>query len=241
MNNLLDAFISYGRADSKAFATKLHARLVEAGLKVWFDQNDIPLGVDYQNQIDDGIEKAHNFLFIIAPHSINSPYCLKEIVLALKRNKRIIPLLQVEQISWETWQQRNPSGTTQDWEAYQAKGLHTSFQNMHPAIGKINWVYFREGIDDFEVAFTGLINLILRQADYVEQHTRFLAKALEWERHQKQTNYLLIGEERVQAESWLRIRFKDEQPPCIPTDLHCEYICESTKNAHNLLAQVFIS
>jgi hypothetical protein len=42
MNNLFDAFISYGRADSKAFATKLYARLLEQGLKVWFDQNDIP-------------------------------------------------------------------------------------------------------------------------------------------------------------------------------------------------------
>jgi hypothetical protein len=70
MTNLFDAFISYGRADSKAFATKLHVRLLKQGLKLWFDQNDIPLGVDYQNEIDDGIEKAHNFLFIIAPHSV---------------------------------------------------------------------------------------------------------------------------------------------------------------------------
>jgi hypothetical protein len=82
MGNLFDAFISYGRADSKAFATKLYAHLLEQGLNIWFDQNDIPLGVDFQNQIDDGIEKAHNFLFLIAPHSINSPYCGKEIELA---------------------------------------------------------------------------------------------------------------------------------------------------------------
>jgi len=241
MRNLFDAFISYGRADSKAFATKLHSRLLEESLKVWFDQNDIPLGVDFQNQIDDGIEKADNFLYIIAPHSINSPYCGKEIDLALKRNKRIIPLLHVEQISQETWQQRNPNGTAEDWEAYKSKGLHTSFQNMHPAIGKINWVYFREGIDDFETSFTGLISLIRKQADYVEQHTRFLTKALDWERNQKQTSYLLVGEERVQAESWLKVRFKDEQPPCEPTDLHCEFIGESTKNANNLLTQVFLS
>ena len=145
MNQFCDAFISYGRADSKVFATKLHNRLVEQGLKVWFDQNDIPLGVDYQNQIDDGIEKAHNFIFIIAPHSINSPYCGKEIELAIKRNKRIIPLLHVEQITQETWQQRFPNGTSEDWEAYKAKGKHTVFQNMHPTIGKINWVYFRGG------------------------------------------------------------------------------------------------
>ncbi len=85
---------------------------------------------------------------------------------------------------------------------------------MHPTIRKINWVYFREGIDDFEKSFAGLIDLFRRQADYVEQHTRFLAYALEWERHQKPTSYLLIGEERQQAESCLKIRFKNEQPPC---------------------------
>jgi WD40 repeat protein len=241
MKNLFDAFISYGRADSKAFATKLHDRLVEQGCKVWFDQNDIPLGVDYQNQIDDGIEKAHNFLFLIAPHSINSPYCRKEIELAIQRNKRIIPLLHVEQISQETWQHRNSNSTDEEWEAYKAKGLHTSFQNIHPTISKINWVYFREGIDDFDAAFTGLINLFYRQADCVQQHTQILAKALEWERNQKQNSYLLIGEERQQAQSWLKIRFKNEQPPCVPTDLHCEFISESTKNANNLLTQVFIS
>jgi hypothetical protein len=112
---------------------------------------------------------------------------------------------------------------------------------MHPTIGKINWVYFREKIDDFEKSFAGLIDLLRRNADYVEQHTRFLAKALEWERHQKQTNCLLIGEEKQLAEAWLKIRFKDEQPPCLPTDLHCEYITESIKNANNLMTQVIIS
>lgn len=57
-----NAFISYGRADSKAFAMKLYQDLTEAGFQIWFDRNDIPLAVDFQNQIDDGIEKSHNFL-----------------------------------------------------------------------------------------------------------------------------------------------------------------------------------
>jgi WD40 repeat protein len=241
MNKFCDAFISYGRADSLAFGRKLYARLLEQGFKVWFDQNDIPLGVDFQNQIDDGIEKAHNFLFLIAPHSVNSPYCLKEIELAIKRNKRIIPLLHVEQISQETWQQRFPHGTPEDWEAYKTQGKHTSFKNMHPAISKINWVYFREGIDDFEKSFAGLIDLLKRHADYIEQHTRFLAKALEWEKHQKSHSCLLIGDEKQEAQIWLKRRFKEEQPPCVPTDLHCEYITESIKNANNLMTQVIIS
>ncbi|MBD2448594.1 TIR domain-containing protein [Nostoc sp. FACHB-152] len=241
MNDVKNAFISYGRADSKAFATKLHQRLIESGFDIWFDQNDIPLGVDFQNQIDDGIEKADNFLFIIAPHSINSPYCGKEIELALRRNKRIIPLLHVEQITQEIWQERNPGKDASEWEPYKGKGLHSSFPNMHPAIGKINWVYFREGIDDFEKSFAGLLELFSRHQDYVYQHTYLLAKALEWERQQQHSQYLLIGDERLQAENWLKIRFKNEQPPCEPTDLHCAFICQSTKNANNLMTQVFLS
>ncbi|MBD2498773.1 TIR domain-containing protein [Nostoc sp. FACHB-280] len=241
MNSFKNAFISYGRADSKAFATKLYQRLTEAGMEIWFDQNDIPLGVDFQNQIDDGIEKADNFLFIIAPHSINSPYCGKEIELALRRHKRIIPLLHVEQITQETWQERNPQREASEWEQYQAKGLHSSFPNMHPAIGKINWVYFREGMDDFEKSFAGMLELFSRHRDYVHQHTYFLAKALEWERQQKNSQYLLIGDERLQAENWLKVRFKDEQAPCEATDLHCAFICQSTKNANNLMTQVFLS
>lgn len=241
MNNFKNTFISYGRADSKAFATKLHQRLLEAGLEIWFDQNDIPLGVDFQNQIDDGIEKSDNFLFIIAPHSINSPYCGKEIDLALRRNKRIIPLLHIEQITQEIWQQRNPGREASEWEQYKTKGLHSSFPNMHLAIGKINWIYFREGIDDFEKSFAGLLELFSRHQDYVHQHTYFLAKALEWEQKQQQSQYLLISEERKQAENWLKIRFRNEQPPCEPTDLHCAFICQSIKNANNLMTQVFLS
>ncbi|MCZ8161454.1 MAG: toll/interleukin-1 receptor domain-containing protein, partial [Microcystis sp. LE19-196.1B] len=91
MKNFFDVFISYGRADSKAFAIKLNQRLTAQGLNVWFDEEDIPLAVDYQEQINDGIERTHNFIFIIAPHSVNSQYCLKEINLAIKYNKRIIP------------------------------------------------------------------------------------------------------------------------------------------------------
>jgi len=241
MKNFFDVFISYGRADSKAFAIKLNQRLTAQGLNVWFDEEDIPLAVDYQEQINDGIERTHNFIFIIAPHSVNSQYCLKEINLAIKYNKRIIPLLHVEQISQETWRQRNLDETEADWQGYQAEGRHSSFPNMHPAISKINWIYFREEIDDFESSFTGLIGAIDQQQHYVEKHSIFLVKALNWLRNQKQTNYLLVGEERQAAEKWLKHRFTEEQPPCLPTDLHCEFISESSKNANNLMTQVFLS
>ncbi len=240
MSELYHAFISYGRADSKEFAIKIYNCLTEAGFNIWFDQNDIPLGVDFQNEIDDGIAKADNFLFIISPHAVNSPYCQKEINLALKYNKRIIPLLHVEQITQEIWQGRNPQGTESEWQDYQAKGLHSSFANMHQSISKINWVYFRENIDSFADSFRGLIQVFDTHRDYVRKHTKFLADALNWQENHQQTRYLLIGEQRQAAEQWLGRKFLDQPAPCQPTDLHCEYICESIKNANNLMTQVFI-
>ncbi len=241
MKNFFDVFISYGRADSKDLAKKLNQRLIAQGLNVWFDQDDIPLAVDFQEQINSGIENAHNFIFVIAPHSVNSEYCLKEINLALKYNKRIIPIFHVEQISQATWQSRNPHQTENDWQEYQARGLHSSFLNMHPTIKKINWIYCRENIDDFTASCDGLIDAINKHQDYVTKHTQFLVQALDWLRNQKQTNFLLIGEDRNEAKKWLKQKFANEQQPCIPTDLHCEFVSESIKNANNLMTQVFLS
>ena len=238
---LQDVFISYGRADSRLFARQIKDCLVEAGLSVWFDFDDIPLGVDYQNQINDGIEKADNFLFIISPHSVNSPYCAIEIELALACNKRIIPLLHVEEISYETWHQRSPDASETGWYALKEKGMHSSFPNMHPEISKINWVYFREGLDDFDGSMAGLQAILSRQRSYVHQHTQLLVQALDWQRQQRQSACLLTGETLAAADSWLAQRFKTEQPPCIPTDLHCELITESLKAANDQMIQIFIS
>lgn len=236
-NPFFDAFISYGRADSKAFATKLHGRLKEAGYRIWFDQEDIPLAVDFQEQINNGIEKTHNFLFLISPHSANSPYCLKEIELAIALNKRIIPLLHVETIDRELWQSRNPEGTDEAWAAYQAAGRHTCFQNMHPVISKINWIFFREGIDDFDLALAGLTSAIDKHEAYVQRHTEYMGLALEWSRNQRRSRYLLTEEPKRQAAQWLKHRFADEQAPCIPTELHGEYICASMRAADSFFTQ----
>lgn len=244
MPQLYDAFISYGRADSKAFAAKLCHRLTEQGYRIWFDLNDIPLGVDFQQQIDDDLERSHNFIFIMSPHSVNSDYCRLEVERAVRCHKRIIPLLHVEEIGRDIWQQRHPGGTDADWATYQAeKRQFGDVRNprLHPILSKINWIDGREDQDDLDATFAGLVSIFERHRDYVQAHTRLLVKALEWENQQRRSPFLLIGEERQQAEAWLQIRFKDEQPPCTPTDLHCEYITESIKNANNLMTQVFLA
>ncbi len=208
-----DAFISYGRADGKTLASKLCKCLTEQNIKVWFDQNDIPPAVDWRNQISHGIERAKNILFIITPYSIQSQYCLQELETAYNLNKRIIPLLYI----------RVPR------------------EQRPECIGKLNWIYFQDGIDEFEHSFARLLSSLKQHQDYVEQHTRLLVDALNWSRNQKPNSYLLVGKERQQAEAWLKTQFTATQAPCIPTDLHCEFISESTKNANNLMSDVFLS
>lgn len=241
MSGFQDAFISYGRADSKAFAEKLNQRLLQAGLRSWFDMEDIPIGVDYQRQIDRGIEETHNFLFIISPHAVNSAYCAKEIDLALQYHKRIIPILHVEEISQEVWQQRHPEETEADWIAYQAAGLHSCHTHMCAEIKRINWAYFREGLDDFDAAFAALLEQFQQHQPYVEQHTQLLLKALLWQRQERHPQRLLSGDDRLAAERWLKYPVEEANLSCSPTNLHCEFITESTKNADNLMTRVFLS
>ncbi|MEM7064123.1 MAG: TIR domain-containing protein [Cyanobacteria bacterium P01_B01_bin.77] len=233
-----DAFISYGRTDSKAFAIQLKERLTAAGLTVWFDFDDIPLATDFQERIDNGIEKAHAFLYVISPSSVNSPYCDKELNLALRCGKRIIPIMHVESIDRDTWQQRNPNGSDEDWQAFQAENKHNT-DNLNQTVGKLNWILCREG-DDSEQSLQRLLALFPLHQDYVQRHTQLLLQALTWERNHRQTRYLLVGNERIEAEKWLNVHFGDEAAPCEPTPLHCEFITEATKNANNLMTQVFL-
>jgi len=228
-----NVFISYGRKHSLGFVRRLHDRMKAKGYGIWFDMNDIPLGVDFQEQIDEGIEKADNFIFVISPHSVKSEYCLKEIVLALKYNKRIIPILHVE--------------PTDCWD------------KIHPVIAKLNWIYIREKedfalphekwqqIDNFDDKFQDLIKLIESQKEFIRLHSILLHKALQWEKNQMFPKFLLTGKERLEAQNWLNTnRFFDAQnkpvqAPTFPTDSQCEYITESKKYADNQYTEVFIS
>ena len=222
-----DVFISYGRKESKYFASRINKILTDAGYDVWFDQNDIPLAIDFQDQIDDGIRKANNFIFIIAPHALRSPYCLKEIQLAVKLNKRIIPILHIEPKERTVWEM------------------------MHPTISKLNWIYFRQtaehdkpieqwkDIDDFEKTARSLIDLLKIHSVYVNTHTDLLIRAIEWDRNRREHTYLLIDKERREAEKWLTKIFENTLPPCNPTFIHCEYICESKKFANNMMTDVY--
>lgn len=228
-----DAFISYSRSDSKAFVIDLKDRLKGAGLaQIWLDLDDIPSATDWQQRIDDAIERAHHFVYVISPTAIASRYCRIELALAIKYGKRIVPLMHVDGTDRSVWEQHDLDGCT--------------------TVRKLNWIFFREGQDDPAVAFRNLCHT-LRYCDrntgkenaavkhYVQQHTTLLVQALTWDRQHRQNRYLLVGTERQVAEAWLQTASIDgEQLPCTPTDLQCEFITESTKNANNLMTQAFL-
>jgi len=223
-----DVFVSYGRKESKHFAGRLAERLSFRGYEVWIDQRDIPLAIDFQEQINDGINRADNFIFVIAPHAIKSEYCLREIELAIKLNKRIIPILHIESNEKEL----------QDL--------------MHPVIRKLNWTYFREkfdeskpleqwqAIDNFEESFEKLILLIETHKEYVETHTQLLIKALQWSENKRNTQFLLTDLERENAEKWFTTAFDTSLPPCTPSLLHADFISESRKVAFHSQTDVYI-
>ena len=88
-----DLFISYGRRESLGFVGRLHQKLKLVGYDGWFDKVNIP--DDYEQRINQGIESANNFVYVMAPRCLTSPYCLIELEYARILGKRIIPINQM--------------------------------------------------------------------------------------------------------------------------------------------------
>src|SRR3712207_4131391 len=89
---MTDVFISYSRKD-KAFVQTLHKAIEAAGKDAWFDWEVIPLTADCWAEIQEGIETADSFVFIISPDSVASKVCIQEIDHATAHKKRIVPVV----------------------------------------------------------------------------------------------------------------------------------------------------
>jgi formylglycine-generating enzyme required for sulfatase activity len=92
-----DAFISYSRRNG-TFVKQLTDSLTAKGKRIWLDQTKEPLigitpGSKWWNEIRHGIETADNFLFVISPDAVSSPYCNAEVSHAIQSGKRVITVL----------------------------------------------------------------------------------------------------------------------------------------------------
>ena len=190
-------FISYSRSDI-VLASKIVQALADNNLDTWVDWKSIPKGEDWEQEIYRGVEEADAFLFLISPDSVASQMCNKEIEHAVKNGKRILPIV------------------IRDADP----------KSIHPEISKRNWIFCRDGQDDFNNAIEETRKTIHTDYEWLKYHTELQIKALKWEQKQDASR-LLRGKELREAENRLTEAGITKEPQ--PTDLQRKYFLESTK------------
>ena len=168
-----DVFISYSRQD-RAFVRALHGRLTAAKRDVWADWEDIPPSADWRADIEQAIEAADTFVFVLSRASLESKACREEVAHAARGNKRIVPIVV---------------------------GDHGTAEVPEP-VARVNWLFFRPS-DDHDQAFSQLQTAIDTDLTWVRAHTRLLVRAREWETHQRDRGYLLAGQDLEESERLL--------------------------------------
>jgi WD40 repeat protein len=194
---MADVFISYSRKDI-AFARLLHSSLRENEFEPWIDWQDIPPSADWLAEVYEAIEQAETFVFIISETSVVSEICELEIAHASQHNKRLIPIV-----------------------------INDIDPQIVPAqLAALNWIFFREG-DEFSKPIQDLVDALQTDQDWVKGHTRYLNRALEWERREHARGSLLRGRDLEEAETWL---FQAEEKDPHPTALHSQFVLASRQD-----------
>lgn len=88
-------FISYARTDSKLLAHRLCADLQAAGYTVWLDTSEIAGGASWSQDIEQAIEDCSIMIPLMSPASYNSQWCRAEQLRAVRKGKKLVPLLAV--------------------------------------------------------------------------------------------------------------------------------------------------
>jgi hypothetical protein len=89
-------FISYARAD-KVYCQTL-ADILDVH-EVWFDFR-LSASQQWWQQILKRLDWSEGLLYLITPNSIESPYCRRELEIALSLHKPIIPILMHDTPNW---------------------------------------------------------------------------------------------------------------------------------------------
>ena len=165
---MADVFISYSRADG-AFVRELHAFLTGRGKDVWVDWEDIPPAAQWEQDIDDSIDAAESFVFVISRSSLASKYSLDELRHAGERGKRIVPIAC------------NGADPAQAPE-----GLR-----------QLNWIWCRTD-DERSAAFAKVLDALDTDLAWAEVHTRLLVRAVEWDAR-RDSSLLLRGRDLESA------------------------------------------
>ena len=195
---MADVFISYARED-QAFVRRVFDALKEFGRETWVDWEGIPPSAVWMAEVRKAIESGEAFVFVISPDSLASSVCREEVAHAASVNKRIIPILHRE---------------VDDTPAPEA-------------VAERNWIFLRTE-DDFDRGIEQLLESLVADPEWTEQHTRLLVRAREWEQRGRPRSLLLRGDDLREAERWLATA-AGHQPD--PTPLHAEFIVQGRRAA----------
>jgi len=90
-------FLSYARRDQE-FADRLVTALEGRGVNVWVDRQDIPGGAAWEAAIGEAVSVSGAVLVVLSRASVTSEYVPKELSLAEKYDRPIVPIL------YESWE-----------------------------------------------------------------------------------------------------------------------------------------
>ena len=195
-------FVSYSRRDAKKFALKLRDAFQNAKRDAWLDTKNIPITAEWLREIFTNIEATDNFLFIITPESTVSANCRKELDHAVANNKRMVPIFH----------------------------RPVPDEAIPEALGRLQRIDFTDR-EDFDSKFAALIAALDTDLDWVQDHTRLLTRAKEWDREGKDSSFLLRGRDLREAERWVAESAEKEPKP---TTLHSQYIPASRQVANKM-------
>lgn len=129
--DLRDAFLCHAWGDRKGAAKELHDLLVAAGVKVWFSENDLGLGIPMMRAIDKGLANSRIGLVLVTPAMLErlpkESVADKELSALLARNQ-LIPI--VHNTTYEALRNVSPMLASRT-------GLDTSEDSMEVVAKKI--------------------------------------------------------------------------------------------------------
>ncbi len=85
-------FICYSRQDTE-FAEKLVGDLRSRGVDLFFDQQDIMPGDEWDTTVEHALDNTPWLLVILSPDSVASQNVMDEVGQALSSKKKVIPIL----------------------------------------------------------------------------------------------------------------------------------------------------
>lgn len=230
-----DVFISYSRLDAD-FVGRLRDALLTQNKEIWIDWESIPPSQSWWAEIQKGIANANNFVIVLSPNAMGSPICHLELEYAHQLKKRIIPVLYMPYNRDEAilaiakrLAQSDQSSTREIWGNRQT---HDVVDKNDADLKHINYFSFTPQ-DDFDSRFLALMNIIHTDYDHKERHTTLHLRALEWDKRNRDSGFLLIEKELEDAEQWLKQ--SDGKIPA-PTELHITYI-QASRNSETHRAQ----